>query len=362
MAALELEAVNLEGLYTKFGEYASPLAKYFTALGATAPGNVINYDILAYRQNMSPLVSYGGPPPSGKMPTIGNVSYKAVTTKQKMELPLEVLRNARDAGSLNANEREHVRRAVIQVRMNIERRLDWLRAQWLTGGALLSSSGVAPIEPNGTAYLDIPSLLNTAPLSVSLGYSASHIDAGASASWATATTDILADLDSAQAKIALDSGIERANRVICNSVVWNYVLRNDMIQSSIEKANAIAARGSQQGTLPVLLGYEWDVIDAYIPFDPETMETDTGALGQFKLIPDNVVVVTTADNIRAGRILRECKPDDYNAGDGDRGIYAWSDLEPVHPHQPSTGFTWTGGVELGVPDSTYIYTKVTDTS
>lgn len=362
MVALELQAVNLEALYTKFASYASPLAKYFTPLGATGPGNTISYDILSYRRSMSPLTSYGAPATVGKMPTVGNVSYKAITTKQKMDLPLEILRNARDAGSLNANERAHVARAVIQVRMNIERRLDWLRAQWLTGGAMLSSAGVAPVKPSGTAYLDVPSLSNSTPLSVGLGYTASHIDAGATASWATSTTDILADLDAARAKIALDSGIENATRVICNSVVWNYVLRNDMVQSSIEKANAIAARGAMQGQLPVLFGYEWDVIDSYIPFDDETMATDTGGLGLFKLIPDNVVIITTPDNIRAGRILRECKPDDYNAADSDRGIYPWSDVEAEHPHQPSTGFTWTGGVECAVPDSTYIYTNVTHTS
>ncbi|HUU90763.1 MAG TPA: major capsid protein [Phycisphaerae bacterium] len=356
----ELRAENMVGLYTQFANYASPLAKYFDTLSAPGPGNSISYEVLEYRRAQAKLRAYGGPVPKSKMPSRAKVSYEAIAIGDALEIPVELLNNLREPGSLAVSAQGQVARAIRQSRMNIERRLDFLRAQWLTGGALLSSAGVFPnnAEVNGTAYVDYPSLANSTPLAVDLNYTATHLDGAVAVSWATTSTDIKADLDAAQEVIAQDSGVEDASHIICNQTVYNYILKNDYVQASIAATNQIV----QTGRLSEIWGYTIDVIKGYAAFDSETMATDTGAAGVTKLIPGNLVILTTADNTAAGRVLRECKPDDANAPDGARGIWAFSDESQVYPHEVTSGFTWVGGVEYGLPDASYIFADVTSTS
>ncbi len=356
----ELRVENLVGLYTMFDNYASKLAKYFDPIPAPGPGNQIAYDILSYRRAMAQFRSYGGPVALGKQPSRAKVTYQAMPLGVAMDIPLDLLNNLREPGQTGVNMDAQLNRALRQARMNVERRLDFLRAQWLTAGALLSSAGVAPnnAEVSGSAYLDYPELANTTPLVVNLQYTASHLDGIVGASWVTTTTDIKADLDAAQLKIAEDSGVEGADRVICNSTVYNYILKNDAVQNSIAATNQIVATGK----LSTVWGYTIDVIDGLIPFDSETMQTDTGGTGMYKIIPGNMCIVTTADNALAGRVLRECKPDDTQAPANARGIWAYSDENPAYPHDVTAGYTWVGGVEIGVPDATYVYADVTSTS
>lgn len=358
----ELQAINMVGVYERFGTYQSALAKYFDPVGALGTSNAIQYDILDYRKAMSQLVSYGGPAPQGKMPSRAQVNYQAITTKEQLTLPVELLRNLKEAGSLSANGQAQIARSIRQTRINVERRLDFLRAQWLTGGALLSSAGVLPnnaeVSGTGTAYLDYAALTNTTPIGVNLHYTSSHLDGVVGASWATSTTDIKADIDAAVQAIIDDSGANGPFVVLMNSWTFGYITRNDDVLNSINAANEIVAKGK----LETVWGYKFDLIDAVIPFASETMATDTGAVGMTKAIPNKMVIVTTADNMEAGRVLRECCPDDQRASSADRGIFAWSDEAAVHPHDISSGFTWTGGVEIGNPDASYIFADVTSTS
>lgn len=357
---IELVAENLVGMYNLFDTYNGALGKYFSPQAAPGTGRFIAYNVFAYNRAMSQLTSYGGPVPKGQMPVRDKVTYEAITTQQAISLDVDTYNNLVQSGTMQANGQAQLATAIRQVRMNIERRLDWLRAQWLTGGAMLSSSGVAPVEPSstGVAYLDYPELANSTPLAIPLGFTATHMDAGATASWATTTTDIFADLETGRAAIAFDSGIDDAYHVILNSKTMGYIYRNAMVTSSVAAQNQIVATGK----LGSVWGYTFDVIDLQLPFDSETMATDTGATGMIKAIPDNLVIITTQDNMRAGRIQRECKPGDYKAPDSARGVWAFSDEDAVFPHEPTVGFTWTGGMELGLPDASYLYTDVTQTS
>ena len=353
----------MTGVYTRFAEYAPALAKYFDAVGALGPSNAISYDILDYQKAMSNLVAYGSPAPSGKMPSRATVNYQAVTTKEKLDLPVELLRNIREPGTVaTVNAQAQIARAILQTRMNIERRVEFLCAQWLTAGALLSSAGVFPnnaeVSGTGTAYLDIPTLANTTPLSVNLYYTSTHLDGAVAASWATTTTDIKGDLDAGKRIIIRDSGVQGPFVVICNSTTFGYVLKNDYVQNSVTAANQIV----DAGTLERVWGYTWDVIDAELPFNTETMATDTGGVLSTPAIPDNMVILTTSNNVAAGRVLRECAPDDQRASAQDRGIYAFSDEAAEHPHDISAGYTYTFGLEYGNPDASYIFADVTSTS
>jgi len=359
----ELQAVNMTGVYERFGNYAPALAKYFDPVGALGPSNAISYDILDYRKAMSNLTAYGAAAPSGKMPSRATVNYQAVTTKEKIALPVELLRNIREPGTVaTVNAQAQIARAILQTRMNIERRVDFLRGQWLTAGALLSSAGVFPntaeVSGTGTAYLDFPPLSNTTPVGVNLYYTSTHLDGAVAASWETTTTDIKADLDAARRVIIRDSGVMGPWVVICNSSTFDYILKNDYVQASIAATNQIVA----QGQLQTVWGYNFDVIDDEVPFSSETMATDTGGVLSTPVIPDKLVILTTANNVAAGRVLRECAPDDQRADAGARGLFAWSDEANEHPHDISAGFTYTFGLEYGNPDAAYIFADVTSTT
>jgi hypothetical protein len=356
----ELRAENMVGVYTRFANYASPLADLFDTVPAPGPGHQISYDILDYRRALAKLRAYGGPVPKSKMPSRAKVTYEALAIGDAMELPIEILNNLREPGSLSVSAQGQVARSIRQCRLNMERRIDFLRAQWLTGGGLLGSGGAFPngSEVNGTAYLDYGAIANSAPVSVNLQFTSTHLDGAVAASWATSTTNIKVDLDAAQEVIAQDSGIEDADLLIMGQTVYNYLLQNDDVMSSEMAANQIVATGK----LNTIWGYKVKVVKGYAAYDSETMNSDTGSVGVTKLIPDKMCILTTSDNAAAGRVLRECKPDDANAPDGARGIWAFSDENPEYPHDVTSGFTWVGGVEYGNPDASYIFADVTSTS
>jgi hypothetical protein len=348
------------GLYERFGNVATPLAKYFPAVGAPTTARYVAYDILTFDRALGHLVPYGAKAPVAATPTQNRVVYEPPTIKDKIPLDLDFMKSVRDLGSLAPNQANYVARMIRQVRMGLEYRLEWLRAQWLTAGALLTSAGVAPSTSGfGTVYLDYAAAANNSPMSVSLGFTASHLDSIVGASWATAGTDIKGDLDAARAQVALDSGLD-ATRVILNSTTMKYIYGNTAAQLSDWFKDQVA----KTGRVTEMWGYTFDIVDTYLPFSSDTMATDTGAAGLFKSIPDKCVVLTVpeAQNELAGRSFVEVAPDDALAPEGVRGFYPFTDGDWQHPHVPEVGYTFTGGPTLVTPDSTYVFDDVTSTS
>ncbi len=344
--------------FVKSNQYASPLAKYFTPIGNPEAGNIVKYGVKEFNKGLTPLVPYEGKAPVGQMPTRSTVTYEPPTYKEKINLPPSLLKHVVEFGTMTASQEAQVRDAITQLRLNMERRWDWMRAQWLTGGALNSSAGVAPIEPSGTVYLDNRFSKTASPQGIALGFTPAHIDAGATASWATATTDIKADLDTARLAISRATGID-ATHVIAGSKIRGYI---EKCTGSGTRSEVKRQQFDEKGEWPELWGYTFDFITAQVPFDSLSMATDTNAGGMIDMIPENVCIVTTLSNELAGRYMVECEPSDANAPAGSRGVYVWQDGDWQHPHVPEFGIEWTGGPMIANPDSTYIYTKVTDTS
>jgi hypothetical protein len=355
-AALRSEVML--AVFAKHNTFINPLEKYFTVKGNPDEGTMIKYGIKDFGQGMTPQVPYGGRAPVGNMPTRQTVTYEPPTYKEKIALPPQLLKHVVDFGTLTASQEAQVSDAIAQTRLNMERRWAWLQAQWMTGGALLSSAGVAPIEPSGTVYLDNRFSKTASPQSISLGFTPAHIDAGVTASWATAATNIKKDLDIARRAIRKASGID-ATRVIGSSLLRDYI---EACTGSGTRSEAKREQFDLTGEYASLWGYTFDFIDTMVPFDALSMATDTGATGMVNMIPDNVVILTTENNLLAGRYMVGCQPSDALAPPGHRGVYAWRDEEKEHPHTPSWGIEYTGGPILINPDSTYIYTKNTDTS
>lgn len=354
---MELREEVLLAAFEKYSNYTSPLAKYFPAFPSPGASNTIAYDVLDFNRAMTPLVSYDATAPISGMPARTKVAFEAPTYKEKINVPASVLRMARDVGRLDNVQQAIVARAIAQMRLNMERRWDFLRAQWLTAGALLSSDGEAPTVPDGTVRLDTRFGSKTTPLGIKLGFNPTHIDTAVAASWATADTDIKGDLDAAAEVIMRDSGLQ-ANRVICNSTVFSYILKC----TAYTKSEWAREQIDRTGKLNIIWGYEFDVIDLAWPFDSLSMNSDTGGTGLVKLIPGNMCILTVANNDAAGRYMVECKPSNARAPEDARGAYMFSYDQTEDPHNPVYGIEWTGGPMLAVPDSTYIFTDVTNTS
>lgn len=356
----ELRSESMIGMYERYGNIATPFAKYFPTQGAANTSRYVRYDILKWSRELGHLVPYGAKAPVAAPPSQQKVVYEPPTIKDKIPLDIEFMKTVCDIQSLNPNQQAYVGRMIRQVRMNLEWRKCWLQAQWLTGGALLTSAGVAPSTTGfGTVYLDYASLIDTGPLSLSLGFTSTHLDSVVGASWATAGTDVKGDLDAARTVIFQDSGLD-ARRVILNSTTANYIEKN----TAAQKSDWFNDKLVQDGQITSLWGYTFDIVDDVWPFSAESMQTDTGATGLVKMVPNNVVILTVDEgqNEGAGRAMVECAPDDAQAPEGARGFYPFVDADWQHPHVPEVGYTYTGGPMLAVPDSTYIFDDVTSTS
>lgn len=355
---VELQPQVLLGLWQKYSQFSPFLVReLFPPRPNPAPGATITYDVYEYNRGMANPVARFAPAPRGKFPVRTRVSVDAITLKEELEPELEALLDGTAPGSLTESNREAaVATALRQLRLRFDRRMEWLAAQWMTGGALLSSDGV-PVgaKATGTIYLDWPSVSGTAPLSFNAGFSSSHIDGAVAASWATASTDIKGDLDAARLKILEDTGIE-AWDVLMNSVTHKLLLNNTLAQKSLVKNDQVAA----SGYLEQIWGYRIHVYDGGWYGSTDTMAS--GNLQLYKYIPDNLVVVFSADNVASGRFLLECSPSDAQAPPGHRGVYAWADQSPTHPHNTVYGLEWTGLPVIQEPDSIYVYTDVTSTS
>lgn len=359
---VELRVETLLATYEKYANYDSKLAKYFPAVGAENGGNFVKYDVLAYNRSLAPMVAYGARAPKGAMPVRSQVAFEPPTYKESIAFEVEMLKSVRDVGKLTASQQAQVGRAIRQLRLNFDRRKDWLRAQWLTAGQLLTSAGVAPkatsVAGADTVYLDSRYSKTSTPQAIDLGFTASHCDGVVAASWATATTNIKADLDAWKLLIAQDSGVD-ATHVITNSTVMAYI---EACTGSGTRSDNYRQEYDETGKYRKIWGYTFDVIDDQWPFDSLSMATDTGATGMVSLIPGKMLILTSLDNVAAGRMMIECEPSDVRAPQGARGMFMWQDGDWQHPHVPEYGAEWTGAPAITIPDATVVVPDVTSTS
>ncbi len=354
MTPTELSPIVLQGLYQRFTSFDSVLSQFFSPVPNPVVGNKITYDLLDFRQDMARATPRHAPAPKMRMPTRGQVYIQAPTYKQQIEPEIVSLLDSRAAGSLSESAREQmIANAIRQIRLNHDRRQEWLRAQWLTGGAMLTDAGVVPGAANGTIYLDYPAVDSTEPLTVASGIDSDHITATVGASWAVAGTDIRGDLESARRTILQASGVD-ANLVLLNSTTMDYLYGNTAAMQS----EFIMTQVARYGRLRELWGYEFLAYDRGFQVAPE-MASTAGTAALF--IPDNVVILTSRDNTACGRELIECSPSDLDAPQGSRGVYAWQDRDGQHPHHVQYGLEWTGTPAIKNINSMYVWTDVTAT-
>lgn len=356
---LELSVQSLLNLYETAPEMSEPFTKWFPNIDANNGGINISYEVLEYQDGLADIVTWDGPAPARKAPVRDVVQLNAVTLKDKLNLPVSLLRGTRDVNSLNANRAAQVARAVRQLKMYFTKRRQWLMAQWFTGGALLSSAGAVSTTPTGTVYVDYDSQSATSALqSTSLGFRSTHIAATVAANWATAGTDILGDLDTAFATIENDCGATDTPTVAMNKYTYKKTILANTVAAESEWAKLMRAQNGM--LIPGLWGYNWEIIDS--GYTVRTSKQDGAAsFSTGKYIPNNVVVLLAGSNIEAGRGMLECQPSDLRAPDSHRGLFAWSDEEQGHPKAIDAGMEESCIPIIQNTDTMYIFGAVTTT-
>jgi len=352
----ELRPQVIQKLFETFHEADGLLRRFFPAEPNAVEGPMIDYDVYEHSQRLAHNTSRYGPAPKSKFGPTTKVRYEGVTVKDALPIPAQY-KDMRAWGSLESTRTKQmiIGKAVREMRTAIDLRREWLRAQWLTGGALLSSTGLPYAgDSPGTAYIDVKDNGPNNPLAVNLGFNAALINTCVTYSWAVATTDILADLNHARALVQQYSGVD-ANVVILNENTMQYIINNDHVRDTDELKTQIA----KYGTLRELWGFKFVVYNRMWPRNEESMVDTGAAMGYF--IPNNYVIVTSEDNAACGRAEIECSPSDVNAPQGHRGFYSWTDQEQAHPHAFEPGCEWTGGPMIAIPNSQKIFTDVTAT-
>ncbi len=135
---------------------------------------------------------------------------------------------------------------------------------------------------SGTLSIDQDNL----KLSVDYGIASEHKPT-ASASWATSTTDIPADLREWKRLVAQDSGLV-AGRAFCNESVMEYLIKNENVSAMLGQGQ-LREQVAQFGYIARFMGLEWGVYDAgykdgdnFVPF-----------------IPDDKLILVPAENVFA---------------------------------------------------------------
>ncbi len=121
-------------------------------------------------------------------------------------------------------------------------------------------------------------------LSIDYGLDASHKPT-ASASWATAATDIPADIRAWKALIYEDSGYQPAE-AYCNETVMEYMIKNDNVGDLLGDY-VLKEQLAQEGYIKRFMGLDWHVYDAgYMVGDTFT-----------NFIADDTVIIVPAEKV-----------------------------------------------------------------
>jgi len=353
----EIQPQVISQLYESFVDVDGVLASLFPPLPNNIEGIDIIYDVYTYGKRIARHVPRHAHAPKREPGSGKAVHYQGVTLKGQVNIPPQLL-DARQWGGYDSNTRETlVARAVKQLRRDNDVRLEWLRAQWLTGGALLSSTGAPSVGiGDGNIYLDYYAEAASAPIALSLGMDSDHINATVAASWATTTTDIQSDLIEGREIVSRDTGVD-ANLVIMNSNTMGYIRSNLMVRDTDEAKSQLF----KYGAIREMWGFKFMEYNAQWPVDTDTMVNAAADPTAYYFIPDDLVIVTSDDNAACGRNMLQCSPSDQKAPRGVRGVYTWTDEEEEHPHAYAPGLEWNGGPIMAVANTLKIFKDVTST-
>ena len=353
---LELQTETMVEAMRKFERpRLGALAPYFPFEPSPGPGDTVTYDVQEYQNYvLVPTDRSAGAEP-GEGPLRTKVSVAGLAFKHAVPLNSAAIADERAVGSMTQTDRQaYVADRLVQLRNRFLETWDFYRAQWLTAGGLTTSANVVPGASDGNIYIRAKGMAKTTALAVDLGFLATHVLGSVAASWATNTTDIIADLDTARELCVTDGGAD-ANLVLLNHHTMQYLWDNNLVMAS-EWAKAELAR---TGQLTDFRGYNFQVIN-----DSVTVTADRfniGANARQKLIPNNCVVLMPTSNADGGRAYYECECVDPRASLL-KGLGVYTDVEPKTPQNAELSAEHTGAPVIKNTDSMVVFKDVTDTT
>ncbi len=330
-----LQPQSLLGLYEKFGEENPPLLEqWFPRRPSPDPGQTITYDVIEWSRMVADLNTRDGEPRPVKPAVRMTVTQAALHISESIYIRPSVMKDLRAPGSWQQrNGQTEIARAVKQLRLRMNRRLEILRAQCF---------GAA----NGVLSFSIPGV--SAAETVDLGYRSTHkaID---TATWSTVGNDILGDIAKAKTKIAQNGGAQ-ATDMIVTGTVESYIRKNTAIINLLSPGNKDKML---YGELPQIMGLNIHTYDAgYTATDAADA---AGTLTQF--FPGDFAVIFAGDN--SNRELRETAPVSIHAPEGYKGAFFKTTLEDRLKGGAWVEYEWSGLPIVANPDEIVYDTDVT---
>ena len=196
-------------------------------------GDTAEWDVYKQGRGIAEANVRGG---KSKEQALEKVAHKTATCIHLFDnkpLPGDTLNNLRAPGTKEKRARAHIAREGLALRNLHQRTADYYRAAALTGTLTIDQTDVK--------------------LTIDYGVSATHKPT-ATASWGTASTDIVADIKAWMELVRQDSGLEPA-RAYCNQTVMQYLLNNTKIQKFLG-SNAYVVQVGREGKITRLCGLD----------------------------------------------------------------------------------------------------------
>jgi len=225
-----------------FGEYQ--LSNFYGGnVRRTKSGDLAEWDILKADRDRAKISQPGAPSHRVALRPAGKQMARCVHSPEHVMLDGDYLENLRALGQDDANAELYIAQEQQKLADRQAALKEWLFSQMLTGSAVFTQ--------------------DDAKITINYRMASGHKPT-ASASWATSTTDIPADIRTWKALIRQDSGREPAH-AWCNETVMGYLMANDNVKDLLGDG-AYKAQVGRQGRITEFMGLTWHVYDnGYVP-------------------------------------------------------------------------------------------------
>ncbi len=340
---IELQPKTIARTMEQFTKVEAPLSRFFPFVPNTGPGNHVTYDVLAYSRVRGEVNTRGGEAKFVEPPVLMQVDYVAETWREGIHISAQTLKDLREPGSSTQSRgQRELARAERELRLRLESFWEWLRAEALMGIKTYKPKGSdTEVKELLLCTDDCLQAYNTAG-AWNYGFDDGPTQAEAQANLA----NIMADLDAAKAAIARAGCV--ADTLLLDSVTRRYISTNVMISGNMPGIETVVLL--EGGVTRI------DELDVVVD-DGAYVHPLTGV--ETNYIPDNVAIVLDSDNTRSGRVMRECEAVHVEAPPGHFGAFYTSDTVKDAPGRVDVTGEWTGGPEVAVACSQYVYQDVT---
>lgn len=288
-----LEPLAMLQTFQKFDTAVSmPFGDLFATVPNTGPGNTVAIEVYEYGREVATINIRGADPHRVDRPTRTVQVAKAISLSESIPIPAGVIKDLRAPGEWQqANGEREVARCLLELRNRVDRRKALLQAQAVKNSLSFTLPG---------------NIAETVSMGMSAYNAVTHPHGDAS--WATAGTDIVADLIYYKKLVAQRAGVN-LTRMFLNSNTAKYLFDNTAL-AAYWQASPAAMNIAVTGQLPPIWGIQPVIVDD--GYDASGTFTD--------YMPDNAVVLAPSAADSPAQIV-ECEPQSLLAPAGYKGLF-----------------------------------------